>query len=208
MQWTTTQIKEALGGRRILVVEDDEPLAQRIAKLFQEYTDREPEIARCMEDADKIIANNQELFSLLIIDVMLPKTHEDLEEIRNHEDTLNELRDQITTAGSRPLGDEARQQELLALRHKRSRVLEQIDGLIEEEGGIKLVEKWRSDASAYRQAFPVLYLTAVGNEASMQRGHDVKGDRVDWVVKPVPSETILQKSAVLLQGTTSQLRSE
>jgi DNA-binding response OmpR family regulator len=198
MSLETKKIKEALCNCHILVVEDDAPLASRIVRLFTDFT-VPPEIAHSMEQARRIIADGQGNFGLAIMDVMLPPSDEDFKEIREHEKTLERVRKEVEEAGTHPVDDNAKRR-LFDARYNRAQALRQIESLIDPEGGIKLVEEWRSS----NQLFPILFLTAVGNDKMVKRGRSAAGEYSDWAVKPVPSILILEKCVNLLLKSQKQ----
>jgi DNA-binding response OmpR family regulator len=197
MTLETKQIEGALRNCRVLIVEDDIHLAKNIAAIFKEHTGLEPEVAHCEEEARDIVANGQNIFCLAIIDVMLPKTRLALAEIAKHEKTLESIRETIEKAGTHP-HNEATKLALSDARWKRSQALEQINALIDREGGIELVKEWRKESSRQNDFFPILYLTAIGNDAAIQRGRLAAGECSEWIVKPVPSNVILEKCVNLL----------
>jgi DNA-binding response OmpR family regulator len=193
MALATKRIKEVLCNCYVLIVEDDAPLASRIARLFEGFTITRPVVAHSMEQARKIVADSQDSFGLAIVDVMLPPTDEDFKEIQEHEKTLERVRKAIEEAGTHPSDDNVKR-ALFDARYERAQALRQIESLIDREGGIELVEEWHRS----HQLVPILFLTAVAKDKIVRRGRLVAGECSDWVVKPVPSYLILEKCVNLL----------
>jgi DNA-binding response OmpR family regulator len=201
MKLTIEQIRRALSGCRILIVEDDRWLADRIAMLFAEYADTEPKVAESVEAARTVVPDVLESFDLAVIDVMLPKTSDDLKIIREHQETLDSLRREIAEIGAVP-ADKQAEIKLADARYRRSQALAEINNLIDTEGGIALVEAWRNVSKGHVLVLPVLYLAAVSKEATVRRGLEA-AKYSDWLIKPVPSELILEKGVSLLLGKRS-----
>jgi DNA-binding response OmpR family regulator len=202
MPLQTHRVENALRNCRILVVEDDAPLAKRIAALFKEYTNVEPIIAHSAQEASDIVAGAAGSFGLAIVDVMLPETVADYEDIQQYQEIINHARQKIEEAGPPP-HDEDTETALRDARYERAQALKQTEDLIDSEGGIKLVAGWRR-VSSNRPA--ILYLTAVGSDAVVKKGLSVAGQRATWIVKPMRSEQILEQCANLLQenGTSGR----
>lgn len=192
----TRFIKDALRNCQVLIVEDDIRLAENLAELFKEYTDKDAVIAYCMQTAHEQILQKE--FNLAIVDVMLPGTEDDFQKICDYEKILAKIRRTIEKIDT--LSDDDKDREkLMDARYKRAETLNQIDNLIRRDGGIELVKEWsRSDSSKIRD-IAILYLTAVGNNASIQRGLSAAKGHSDWLVKPVPSIKILEKAMELIQ---------
>jgi DNA-binding NtrC family response regulator len=200
MPLETKHIKDMLSGCRVLIVEDDASLASRVAALLKDYTCVEPVIAYSIQEANEAVAGNIEEFGLATVDILLPLTDEDFKEIQEHEKTLEHVRKAIEKASTHPTDEDTRR-KLFDARYERSQALRRIESLIDREGGINLVAGWRE----HHKLFPVLFLTAIGNDAMVRQGFSAAKENADWVVKPVSSDLILEKCANLLLKRQAQI---
>jgi DNA-binding response OmpR family regulator len=192
------QVKDTLKKCRVLIVEDSVDLARRIAKLLKPYCGVDPVLVHSKEEAEATLKDDLEGFCLAIVDVMLPITKADFEQVRMHEKTLADVREKIRELVSE--GDQAAQQELIEARASRAAALRQISLLIDTEAGIALVRAWQPILSSQGRQLPVLYLTAVGNHHAIHEGSTAAGGAVHWAVKPVPARDILAHCATLVKS--------
>jgi CheY-like chemotaxis protein len=190
-----------LFGKHVLIVEDDNKLAEKISQLFRELTKNEPVVVHCIEDAKGEIAKSGNRFDLAVVDIMLPQSREDFRDIQKHEKKLADARATVDRIGEEP--NDSEQRELLEARLQRQEALRRIFDLIDREGGISLIRECRDSQSECPFNAAVLYLTAVGNEPARQRGAEAADNRCEWLVKPVPSELIVRKSIALLSSDLS-----
>ncbi|MBZ0285046.1 MAG: response regulator [Anaerolineae bacterium] len=190
------QIKDSLNNCKVLIVEDDDLLAKRIKSLFEKYTHLEPTIARYMGAARAIVTKRGGDFDLVILDIMLPATRQDFGEIQGLEKRLKDLR--MKLEGDSASLDESAQAARRDARYERGEALKRIEELIDREGGIKLINEWLKYYPDENQRFTVLFLTALGNNEVVTRGLHLAGQFSDWIVKPIPSDLILEKSANLI----------
>jgi DNA-binding response OmpR family regulator len=194
MKLDLQQVNNVLNNLHVLIIEDDKDLASRISRLIKEFTLQPLKIAHSMEMARKIVTVDQEGFELVIMDVMLPNTDQDFEDIRVFQKKLLLLRKEIKAANALP-DEVAKQTTLAAVRDERAHVQKRIESLIISDAGIRLVEEWYAAGIQ----FPILFLTAVGGEDQMKRARAITGAHSSWVIKPVPNEEILEKCIELLQ---------
>jgi DNA-binding response OmpR family regulator len=196
----TKEIKDVLRDCQILIVEDDNTLAKHLITLFKNYTGKNPSVAHYMDQASNIFTRTQGKFNLAIVDIMLPETQQDYTDIQYFETKLEELRIRIERAIE--LSDEENKKIALTnARFERAQALREMQNRIKREGGIELVEKWRSTSNLI---FPILYLTSVGDEVCKKKGLSVKGGNLDWVIKPVHTDLILNKCFNLLTSYNLQ----
>jgi response regulator of citrate/malate metabolism len=205
MSLDTQQAKNVLKNCRVLIAEDEDPLARRIARLIKDYSQFDPVITHYMEEARQIMANEKQGFDLVILDIMLPTSEEDVQDIQILKEKLQEklgvLSEAIALSNQQPENKDAKI-AVSEARDAQALILKQIDRLIDREGGIQLVKEWR----AANCTFPILFLTA-GSEAIVQRGLLAAGENSDAVVKPAPSEVIQEKCINLLQKSAPVSRS-
>jgi DNA-binding response OmpR family regulator len=189
------QVKNALEKCRILIVEDDRELANNLFELIKSFTQPEPLVVHTMETALKqVLKINKSIdFDLVILDVMLPRTEEQLKKIEQFQMELEELRNIIRALKSKTEG--LPQSEMEAARAKRARIQWQIDELVVPDGGIQLVKDWHNAGIQ----FPILFLTAVGDPEKINRGKASAGKCCEWIIKPAPDEEILAKCLTLLK---------
>jgi DNA-binding response OmpR family regulator len=190
------QLKKNLGNCHILIVEDDKELAAYLVELAGSFTKLSPITANTMETARSEAEKHP--FDLAILDVMLPKTQKELDEIELFQSRLEELGELIRSARGRSK-DERTQNMVEAARDERARLQKRIDGLLVHDGGIQLVEAWHKQG----KDFPILFLTAVGSKEDAERGLQVASQHSDWIIKPSSSEEILEKCVTLMETKIS-----
>jgi DNA-binding response OmpR family regulator len=189
---------EELRDCRVLVVEDDDTLARRIADRLHAYTGVKPRVAHSVRQAHRIVADAQGGFELAVVDVMLPQTEVAWKRVRALEQRLDEAARAIREVGPLP-SDEAAKIRLADARYDRARALPAITDSIDRRAGIGMVKEWRDKGTLL---CPVLYLTAVGNDLAIKDGLDAGGaNRSDWLVKPAPTNVILEKCSLLIRAS-------
>ena len=197
MKHTEEQNRKALKGKRILVVEDDATLAKRIAELFKDFTCEDAVVLHSMDAAKTAVQENNAPFHLVVMDVMLPANERNYKAICEHEKKLDELTQRIMQINSAPATSEENF-ELTEARQRRAQVLSAIQKLIVKNGGIQLVNIWRTNGPENLRLVPILFLTAIGNEKDVADGLKAAGGIGSWLVKPVASEEIIERSIRLL----------
>ncbi len=195
MSIDSQQVKETLNQRRVLIVEDDRELANRIASLIEGFTEAKPVVVHTMETARKKVRGAKDRFDLALLDIMLPRTEEHFGKIGVLEERLETLRIVIKGANSRQK-DDSMWEALVDARDERAYVQRQIEELIVLDGGIQLADEWRDDGLQ----FPILFLTAIGAVETSQLGLKCAGNRSAWIVKPAPSDRILDECVALLKN--------
>jgi DNA-binding response OmpR family regulator len=198
---TKEQVRDNLQGCCILIVEDSVDLAERIARLLKPYCGVDPVLVHSMEKAKDIVKSSTVRFSLAIVDIMLPITDDDFKQMREHEETLEEVRQVIRESVSR--SDDAANQDLIEARANRAAALRQINRLIDTRAGIELVAAWQPILAEQDHQLPILYLTAVGNDSAVREGLSVAGEYADWAVKPVPARDIIDRCVRLVRAAGS-----
>jgi FixJ family two-component response regulator len=193
MKTELQQLSDVLGNLQVLIVEDDVKLATQLAGLIKEFAHREPVLVHTMEAARKMVAEEKERFGLLIMDVMLPESNQDFDDIGKFKKKLIILRKKIKEASTRP-ADQLSQEILENARRDRAHIQRRIEELIQDAGGIHLVEEWHKAGIQ----FPILFLTAVGAQEMIDWGKAAAGKYCEWITKPAPDEEILAKCKMLL----------
>src|SRR5512136_934307 len=92
--------KKVLYNCLVLIVDDDNDLAIRIASLFQEFTSRTPVVAHSIEGAMNKVIENDGQFGLAIVDLMLPLTEKDFKIIESLGKKLSKFRKIIMGIGA------------------------------------------------------------------------------------------------------------
>lgn len=193
---------DILKGCTILIVEDDKKLSKRIAQIFLEHTETAPIIVDNQSDAQKCIIASHNQIALAVMDIMLPVTIQSVRQIRKLEKTIEQAKATINKQGNIK-GIDNLHPELSDARIIRSQALKQINQLIDLEGGINLLERLRIQLNGSGICFPILFLTSIGNDQLIRRGTVLTGDKSDWIIKPAPSELILEKSLNLIHTYSS-----
>jgi DNA-binding response OmpR family regulator len=194
MELELRQMKEMRTDQLVLIVEDDGDLANRMKTLIYEFVSKEPLVVHTMEKAIVIVKEKRESLRLVILDLNLPETEEDYRMIKEFEKEKDTLIEKIDMINARSEGEDKR----LALREARddrSRKQQEIAALILHYGGIQLVEEWRRSGAS----FPILLLTAVGNDGDLAKVLQKEGSNAARIVKPATSEEILEGCLKLLQ---------
>ncbi len=186
------QARSTLLNRKVLIVEDDASLAEKIAQLLNTFTGIMPTISHSVQQALDDEAKSQCIFDLAIVDVMLPEDESAYSLICNHDKRLHEIHSIIDETTH--LGSDIARERLFKARYERSQILAYIDHLINPLGGIELVIQWRKG----NKHFPILYLTAVSDDTVRNTGQSIPGDHSQWLVKPVSSDEIIAKCCLLL----------
>jgi DNA-binding response OmpR family regulator len=192
MMFDESKIVEVLSKCSVLILEDDIELCDRIKNLLGKYTQKIPLVAHSVEQAKSITLSNDEKFDLVILDIMLPETIEQNEEIYTLEESLKKIHKSVRNLKKQ--SSEDAKNSLFTLRYERSIIIKQIEDLINVSAGISLVELWRQN----NLHFPILFLTAVGDDGTIEKASSIAGENSDWIIKPSTSENILYKCVELL----------
>lgn len=175
----------SLEGKRVLIVEDDCELAQRLAEILSTRHANQVDTAGSISEGLSHLLNSAP-YDLLVLDMMLPETPQDHARIRE--------------------AQLSREQELLALvdgepsiesRWRLEAGSDEIERLISSDGGFVLLERYKKLAPNGRSLPPVLFLSARSNREVGTRGFDLAG-RAAWLVKPVGIDELVRTAARLL----------
>ena len=180
----------------VLILEDDETIAQNLRTLLQNELNRSTEMAQSVEQAKKIASRKENRFSLAVVDVMLPLRESDYLDILKL-DARRKVQDKTIRALPSPTSVRERD-EVEGARRERANVLEDITHLIDREGGIKFVRFMRSLEGNVNQDIPVLFLSAIGDDATVARGKESAGNQSAWLVKPAAPSEIVARCRTLL----------
>jgi DNA-binding response OmpR family regulator len=194
MSLDTKYIQKVLQKCLVLIVDDDASLANGISELFKGFTEQQPDIAHSIEGAMGKLRDKKGKYSLVVVDVMLPRTETDYTKIAEFQEKLSEVTEKIQNADN---GSEDAKKEIAMLiaRKERSRMLQEIDEIIDISGGIKLVKKMYQE----KIIIPIYFLSAVGEKKRMEEGLKIAKDKSDWGVKPLTGNRILEKCVNLLE---------
>lgn len=199
----SNEIEAVLRGRRVLIVEDDVGLAGRIARLFKEHAGTDPAECRSIKGALDCLAEETAGFDLAVIDAMLPRTEEALADIQDLRETVRKTTGILAESEFSEPEDDAKREKYLDAQLRRSQALKRMYELIDEHGGITLIERWVEQHEGRPWTLPTLFLTAVSLTGGLHDRLARCGVRYDWLVKPVSSEQILSKCAALLDNRSS-----
>lgn len=186
-------MNSVLSECNVLIVEDDSNLAERLKNYFKVITGILPTIVDNMKDAIEIVLNDKNIFNLAIVDIMLPMDKDTYKKRKEFVNELEKVRNEIGKIDIFSSID-SEQKKLTELRIKRSEIQKWVEVYIIEEGGIEIVKKWRE----YEKEFPVLYLTAVGNNALVNEVLSIARCYAEWLVKPVSSDVIKSRAESLI----------
>lgn len=192
MTYTETQINEILSNCYVLILEDDKELSDRIKNLIGKYTQDSPIIAHSVEEARKIVSKFNRKIDLVILDIMLPEVNSQYIKILELEESLKKINETINNVINED--SEEAKKILFTSRYERSLVIQDFEELINNSAGVNLVDEWRKD----KQQFPILFLTAVGDNGTVENALSIAGENSSWIIKPSNSQLILKKCIDLL----------
>lgn len=191
------KISEVLKGTKVLIVDDDEHLPQRLVNEFKRYGS-ESNVKHTVEEGLAELNDNGSEYDLIVIDVMLPKNEEDYKKIESYREELEECFRIIKDEDSADPDDEEFKRKWERARGLRPHLHKRITSLIRKKGGIEIIKEWLEQLKS-EKAPPILYLTAIGDEAIMAEGIEATGAvNSIWLVKPVTVEKLLNTSAKLI----------
>ncbi|MHC4497731.1 MAG: response regulator transcription factor [Planctomycetota bacterium] len=204
----TEEVKEILAGRRVLIVEDDEGLTERLGKEFKRFGADEVAIRFTVEGGLKELKEKGSEYDLIVVDAMLPASEESFQRIKGYRGELKECLNVLKEEDSADPGDEEFRKELAKARERWQPLNRAIASLIRKEGGIEMVRQWLEPLKGKRHP-PILYLTAIGNPDVKQEGLLAAGERhVDWLTKPVTVETLLDRTEELIAANEKERAAE
>jgi DNA-binding response OmpR family regulator len=183
---------------KILIIEDDEGLIYRIQKLLKSE-DYEVKLCNSMKSVydlfDTVFDTN--LFDLLIIDLALPESESDYNQIME----INKLMADTTTK----MISEADPIKLQELRMKRQTQYFAKNSLLLQEGGKILIQTLKEKKKISNQT-AVIYLSASGNEIlSKECLAELKNSM--WFTKPISSEILIRSIKDLLESSAPNAHS-
>jgi len=184
--------QRALEGRRILLLEDDIDLNKRLASAFKYAGASEVVIRRSAESGLERMKLEGGEYDLIVIDAMLPKTEGDVESIDALDRDLITIRETLQREESRFESQRTKSSELLETYMRRRAILTEREMLIQDRGGLDMVENWMKKAPKPQVSPPILFLTAVGSREAVERGRKLLGPFGEWLVKPVTTDTIIK----------------
>ena len=191
---------------KILIVEDNKTVADDFTRYFDRvFSSLQPkaksrvEQEYCTDGALNKLIENAPKFSLVLIDIALPQTKENLKKCKKLEAKRNELaKDAIATKD----GNERR-----SLSQRINWYDDEIAQLCDFDGGTKLVEKWyQSQGSLSDESLPkLIFFTAQLND--VERFREKYEDRISkcgvknpgWMLKEVGEISFLRKLLQILQ---------
>ena len=197
----SSEVKRSLRGLTILIVEDDAELANDIIEVLTPLTGQAPTVAGCIETALNLLSEKAK-YQLTILDVMLPRNEEDAIVIEELEQRLRSFRNEIADLERRDKEPLA-QDKLRGIRYERANVIKRIDGLMDPQGGITLIERWKQLHLGHPWPLPTVFLTAISNNAIKRTAKQVVGENCEWLVKPVSSRILIETCEELLARAQS-----
>ena len=180
---------------RLLVVEDDTHLRDELAKIIENRTAFMVDKAECAEHARQLVNNQVTPYVLGLLDVMLPTTLDDFTRIEEVRSDLDSMRVSLRNLARK--SDQESKKQLRNERHTRASLLSKIDHHIDSRAGIDLANEWRTSGND-KLCFPILFLSAIGEQRFVREGLELHGGLVKWIVKPATAEDIISACESLL----------
>jgi len=183
--------------RRILYIENDEALVESFKEVVTERAKGgiQLTVAYHMDQAKNII-EKEAAFDGYIIDIMLPRDQEDWKKLEEAEDRRMKLLDDLIESTDLEL--QKLKPEAFKLRKEIDEVDEEIGRLVDEEGGVRLVEliAKRHCAKEPPEALgvPVIFWTARAAPELQAKCRQYVGDEYfKWMEKPTGEEEVLDE---------------
>lgn len=196
------EVRKILEGKAVLIIEDDVGLSKRLKQEFNLYGGV-VDIRHYIDSGIEELRRNGLHYNLVIIDVMLPQTESEFNQIQECRKEVENYDQVLIREDEVDPTNEKFKKELEDARRKREFLLKQMSSLINNHGGIEMIQNWIIGglAEGERHNRPaILYLTAVGNEESCNEGRKAAEDKnVEWLVKPVTSHKLMNTAAELLK---------
>lgn len=148
---------------RILIVEDEDAVATRYKSGLVDLGMRDNyiTIASCVEEAQKALANRAEPFDVMVLDVMLPVTSDDVEKVRSMEIELVKIRKTIRREEGLRDEDDATRRTIEDAYTKRPQLLAQIHSHRKREAALEMIQ---AAGAQLAQWPPIVVITAYGDD--------------------------------------------
>jgi len=190
----------------ILIVEDNKDVTDDFIRYLDRiFSSSEPSAKSkvdqeyCIEGALRKLTQNARDFSLVLIDIALPRTYSDLRECKSKEEQRNRLAQEAVTTKD---GMERKR-----LSERINDIDDEIADIWDFDGGINLVEKWyKSQGPLSDESLPkIIFFTAQLNDVERFREKyeaciskcGVKNP--GWMLKEVSEISFLRKLLQILQ---------
>jgi CheY-like chemotaxis protein len=194
------------GPKRILYIENDKGLVESFREVVNDRANSgrhaaiQLTVAYHMQEAEELIGNKTP-FDGYIIDIMLPRNQGDLERLERAEEKRMGLLDELiksTDFEAQHLSDQT-----LRFRREIDHVDEEISRLVDEEGGVRLVEliakKHCGKEAPEPLEVPVIFWTArAAPELKDKSRQYVEGKYFRWMEKPADEEEVFGQLVRLL----------
>lgn len=173
-------------GISILIVDDDITLTTKLKNELYQYNINKCTEIRSMEKANSELSEHGHEYELVILDIMLPETEKDYENIVNKNDELKIYRETLLHAEETITDLKPEDDKKLALaRERRPIILQEIQDLIEMKGGLKILKEWFNEYPDVPKP-PIIIFSAFGDkELQDEAMHIAKWKNIEWLVKPV-----------------------
>lgn len=193
-------LKDMLGAKTVLVVDDDQEMAARIAGTL-EARGIEVVLADSVERALSELMTDGNDFGLLILDVVLPRTKGELNDMKAMQTHLQEA---VSVIRSLQHIVTPTRQDLHELRHARDRraqLRDQIAAKTVCDGGIQIAEELGRQAKANPGIAhpPCLFLSALKDTDLQTRARDAYPGKSTWLVKTGLEAVLLDHIRELLR---------
>jgi hypothetical protein len=190
-----------LNGKQMLIVEEDEGLISRWKRSLTEIniSDKELVIIRNIVEAQQELCKNGMNYRIIIVDVMLPLNSKKLEEISKILEDLQIIRNEFLLHENQRNTTSETQEKYEKARERRPILLEQINGLLVEKGGIELIDKWLINNLSSHP--PILFITCKSEDYIKELGYKAAHwKNVAWVVKPITGRIFIESIQDMLNN--------
>lgn len=192
--------------KRILYIENDKGLVESFREVVRDpatsggHAVIQLTVAYDMEQAKDLI-NSKGPFDAYIIDTMLPRNQSDLERLEKAEEERMGHLDELIKSTN--LESEKLSDKIFALRRKIDGVDEEISRLVDEKGGLRLIElianKHCCKEPRAPLEVPVIFWTArAAPELKDACKEHVRPEDFRWIEKPTDEEEVLGELVKLL----------
>ena len=199
MATSLAEAKRVLSGKRILLVEDDYDLANRLSEQLLEYGVQSVNIQHTVETGLAALIEPDTAYDLLITGMMMPATSRDYEELRKIRSQAEKCLD--TLVGESDYEEET--PSFRAARELQQKLHTKMYHLMDSEGGLKMVETFFSKSETTSRP-PILFFSARENRVIVSKALAIAGeDNALWLSKPVTFDEIMLAIARLITKSRS-----
>lgn len=204
-------IRDRLKNCRILIIEDDQDLAPRLADLYASWGIKKTNMThrRCVRGHKygglDLLCAKPDSFDLICVDIMLPWDERNLKKCDDLQQQWNKLQAKVSSLRDRGLVSGT---EMGKLRSDLSTIARNMRKTINREAGVKMIIEWctkmkKKLSETWTPSAAILFLTA-RQESSLptenKKIQEFLGEhsRVKWITKPALELQVVTGAAELL----------